>query len=145
MDPNHEHMLAFEVAYSEDPVVAGAGGETYRRPVPPLAPLGTILLPVGCLVRLRQRPQRQYSVPPFSVSAATGSVIRHRQRRFSLPSDSEVVHKLGNFQQVSPWDRKCGVGFFGQCADERLVVRPDDDWLTFKVCSEFVYRIRNCE
>ncbi len=43
-------MLAFEVAYYEDPVVAGAGGETYRRLMPPLAPLGTILLPVGCLV-----------------------------------------------------------------------------------------------
>ena len=97
MDTNHEHMLAFEVAYYEDPVVAGAGGETYRRPMPPLAPLGTILLPVGCLVRLRQRPQRQYSLPPFSVSAATGRVIRHRQRRFSLPSDSEVGPQIGQF------------------------------------------------
>ena len=135
-------MLAFEVTYSEDPVVAGAGGETYRRPVPPLAPLGTILLPVGCLICLRQRPQRQYSLPPFSVSAETGRVIRHRQRRFSLPSDSEVGPQIG---QVSPWDRKCGVGFFGQCADERFVVRPDDDWLTYNVCSECVYRIRNCE
>ena len=88
-------MLAFEVAYSEDPVVTGAGEETYRRPVRPLAPLGTILLPVGCLVRPRQRPQRQYSLPRFSLSAATGRVIRHRQRRFSLPSDSEVGPQIG--------------------------------------------------
>ena len=78
-------------------MVAGAGGETYRRPVPPLAPLGTILIPVGYLVRPRQRPQRQYSLPPFSLSAANGRVIRHRQRRFSIPSNSEVGPQIGQF------------------------------------------------
>ena len=41
--------------------------------------------------------------------------------------------------------RKSGVSFFGQYADERLVVRPDDDWLTFKACSGCIYSVRNCE
>ena len=94
MEPNHEHILVFEVACSEDPFVAGAGGETYRRPEPPLVPLGTILLPVECPVHPRPRRRRQYRLPPLSLSTVIGGVTRHRRRRFFLPSDSEVDPRI---------------------------------------------------
>ena len=99
-------MLVLEVASSEDSVVAGAGGEMFHQPVPLLAPLEAILLPVGCLVRPRR--QSQYSLPPFFLSAATGRVTRRRQRRFSLPSYSEVDPQIVQFSAsvaVGPEER----------------------------------------
>ena len=80
----------------------------YHRPVPPLAPLWTILLPVECLVRPRKRRQRQYSLPSLSLSAASGRATRHRQRRFYLPSDSEVGPQIVQFSAsvaVGPEER----------------------------------------
>ena len=71
-------MLVFEIACSEDPVVAGAGGETYHRPAPPLVSLGTILLPVECRIHPRQKRRRHYLLPPVSLSVLIGRVTRHR-------------------------------------------------------------------
>ena len=39
----------------------------------------------------------QYRLPPLSLSVVIGRVTRHRRRRFSLPSDSEVGPRIVQF------------------------------------------------
>ena len=100
----------FEVACSEDPVVAG--GETYRRPVPPLAPLGTILSSSG---RMSCSSEAEASATIQFTAFFSFGCNWTRDKASATP----LLSPFGGTGRA--------VSAFWQCSDERLVVRPDDD------------------